>query len=119
MKYRTTKEHLAWFKEGCDHWLTQFGLTNWVCDFDIDKIDNEAQVIFFQKVSQAFFSLNRTMTVRPTQKRIKGVALHECLHLLLYTLCGLTEKNFRFRSERAVRILAKIICADKDIKWKV
>jgi hypothetical protein len=124
MIYAARKKHLDIFAQACDYWLGQLGLQDYICGFQLESIgDNESVVSFWKKANLAIFALNRKLDVKPTTKRLYWIAMHECLHLLLSRLIGMTPKNFHDKSEGPVRILCKLIAgvASEKIyeKWRL
>ena len=116
--YAAKKKHLDIFAKACDYWLGLLGLQDYICEFQFDSIgDNESAVSFWVKANTAIFALNPKLDVRPTVKRLYWIALHECLHLLLSRLMGLSYKNFHYKTEGPVRILCKLIADMTDEKY--
>jgi hypothetical protein len=95
---QTNDEHFKIFKQECIRWIDIFGLTDWCIDIEHkDKrrltfgargscrpvLDNKCAVI----------SLNKEWIGEVTEKALKRTAFHEVLHILLYRLSWLAERN--------------------------
>ena len=83
---KVTAEHAKEFFRYVCAWQTLLGLTDWRFEMSTKRTKNMAEVAIFSDIPLASFHIGRSFgEVEVTPQTLEYFALHEVLHVFLYT----------------------------------